>query len=71
MDLAQFLSIDDLAARENGLSSSMGPDSGDSWTPRAGALAGIIMPGGVEDGQQKTGLAACAPACLGRGGAAQ
>ncbi len=35
MDLAQFSSIDDLAARENDLSSSMGPDSGDSWTPRA------------------------------------
>ncbi len=35
MDLAQFLSIDDLAARENDLSSCIGPDSGDSWPPRA------------------------------------
>jgi hypothetical protein len=34
MNLAQFLGIDDLAARENDLSSSMGPDSGNSWTPR-------------------------------------
>jgi hypothetical protein len=35
MDLVQFLGVGDLAARENDLSSSMGPDSGDSWTPRA------------------------------------
>jgi hypothetical protein len=32
MDLAQFLGGDDLAVWENGLSSSMGVDSGDSWT---------------------------------------
>jgi hypothetical protein len=32
MDLAQFLGGDDLAVLENGLSSSMGVDSGDSWT---------------------------------------
>ena len=35
MDLAQFLGVGDLAVRENDLSSSMGPDSGNSWTPRA------------------------------------
>jgi len=47
MDWAQFLGVGDLAVRENDLSSSMGPDSGDSWTPRAGThSAGIIMPGG-------------------------
>jgi hypothetical protein len=37
MDWAQFLGIGDLAVRENDLSSSMGADSGDSWTPRARA----------------------------------
>jgi len=41
MDLAQFLGVDDLAARENGLSSSMGPNSGDSWT-LAAALDGPV-----------------------------
>jgi hypothetical protein len=30
MDLAQFLSVGDLAMHENDLSSSMGSDSGDS-----------------------------------------
>jgi hypothetical protein len=45
MDLTQFFSVGDLAVRENDLSSSMGPNSGDSWTPRAAAPeAGIIMP---------------------------
>jgi hypothetical protein len=45
MDLAQFLGVGDLAVRENDLSSSMGPDSGDSWTPRTAAReAGIVMP---------------------------
>ena len=34
MDLAQFLGGDDLAVPENDLSSSMDPDSGDSWTLR-------------------------------------
>jgi hypothetical protein len=35
-----------LAVVENDLSGSMAPDSGDSWTPRAGVhTAGIIMPG--------------------------
>jgi hypothetical protein len=35
MDLAQFLGGDDLAVPENDLSSSMDPDSGDSWPLRA------------------------------------
>jgi hypothetical protein len=30
MNLAQFLGVDDLAVRENDLSSTMGSDSGDS-----------------------------------------
>jgi hypothetical protein len=41
MDLAQFLGVSDLAMRENDLSSSMGPDSGDSWT-LAAALDGPV-----------------------------
>ena len=45
MDFAQFLGVGDLAVRENDLSGSIGPDSGDSWTPRTAAReAGIVMP---------------------------
>ena len=40
MDLAQFFGGDDLAVPENDLSSSMGPDSGDSWTLVRGTLDG-------------------------------
>jgi hypothetical protein len=41
MDWAQFLSVGDLAVGKNDLSSSMGPDSGDSWT-LAAALDGPV-----------------------------
>jgi hypothetical protein len=68
MDLAQFLSIGDLAARQNDLSSSMGPDSGDSWAPRAVAedvRAGYVS---AEAARRDYGLEGTLSTCLQKNG---